>query len=92
MAKPAEKYASTIDEAVARLLSRADNARGLSADVVTPRVAAALNKYLFVEGSSPQRADIRDFIDQIRADDLCLIIACEQNDEGAWADLVSNFD
>ena len=92
MAKAAEKYASTIDEAVAHLISRAENSRGLTADVVQPRVAAAIDKYLFVEGSSPGHADIREFVDEIRADDLCLIIACEQNDEKAWEDLVANFD
>ena len=92
MAKTAEKYASTIDEAVAHLISRATNSRGLAADVVSPRVAAALQKYLFVEGSSVDHNDIRQFVEEIRADDLCLIIACEQNDERAWEDLVANFD
>jgi RNA polymerase sigma-70 factor (ECF subfamily) len=92
MAKAAEKYASTIDEAVAHLISRAANARGLGAEVVRPRVAAALDKYLLVDGSSADHADIRQFVEEIRADDLCLIIACEQNDEKAWEDLVVNFD
>ena len=92
MAKAAEKYASTIDEAVAHLISRAENARGLATGVVQLRVAAAIDKYLFVEGSSPKHADIRQFVEEIRADDLCLIIACEQNDEKAWEDLVATFD
>jgi RNA polymerase sigma-70 factor (ECF subfamily) len=92
MAKAAEKYASTIDEAVAHLISRAQNVRGLGSDIVRPRVAAALDKYLFVEGSSPERSDIKQFVEEIRADDLCLIIACEQNIEAAWEDLVANFD
>ena len=92
MAKAAEKYASTIDEAVAHLISRAENARGLATGVVQLRDAAAIDTYLFVEGSSPEHADIRQFVEEIRADDLCLIIACEQNDEKAWEDLVANFD
>jgi RNA polymerase sigma-70 factor (ECF subfamily) len=92
MAKPAEKYGSTIDEAVAHLISRATNSRGLTADVVRLRVSAALDKYLFIEAASPDHADIRQFVEEIRADDLCLIIACEQNDENAWEDLVANFD
>lgn len=92
MAKPAEKYASTIDEAVAHLISRAENSRGLAASIVRPRIAAALEKYLFVEGSAADHTDIRGFVDEIRADDLCLIIACEQNDEKAWEDLVANFN
>src|SRR5262249_22879547 len=36
-------------------------------------------------------ADISAFIDVLQADDLCLIIACEQNDESAWSDLVERF-
>ncbi|HEY2848157.1 MAG TPA: sigma-70 family RNA polymerase sigma factor [Pyrinomonadaceae bacterium] len=92
MTKATEKFASTIDEAVAHLLSRAENSRGLETSIVRPRIAAALDKYLLVEGFSADHADIRRFVEEIRADDLCLIIACEQNDEKAWADLVANFD
>jgi RNA polymerase sigma-70 factor (ECF subfamily) len=92
MAKAAEKYASTIDEAVAHLVSRASNARGLGVDTIRQRVAAAIDKYLFVEGSAPEHSDIKRFVEEIRADDLFLIIACEQNDEKAWEDLVTGFD
>ena len=92
MAKPAEKYKGTVDEAVAHLISRAENARGMTAADVTPRVTAALEKYLFVGDASPERSEIKQFIDEIRADDLCLILACERGDEKAWEDLVANFD
>ena len=40
----------------------------------------------------PQIPRSRSLFDEIRADDLCLIIACERGDEGAWEDLVANFD
>jgi RNA polymerase sigma-70 factor (ECF subfamily) len=92
MAKAGEKYASTIDEAVAHLISRAENSRGLDAHVVRPRIDGALSKYLLVDGHAADHPEIRQFIEEIRADDLCLIIACEQGDERAWEDLVSNFD
>src|SRR3982751_5848159 len=39
-----------------------------------------------------RKAAVRHFIAEIRADDLCLIIACEAGDAGAWEDLVANFD
>src|SRR3982751_6747669 len=39
-----------------------------------------------------RKAAVRHFIAEIRADDLCLIIACEHGDEQAWEDLVANFD
>ncbi|HEV7700380.1 MAG TPA: sigma-70 family RNA polymerase sigma factor [Pyrinomonadaceae bacterium] len=92
MPKAGEKYASTIDEAVAHLISRAENSRGLDANVVRPRIDGALSKYLRVDGHSADHPDIKQFIEEIRADDLCLIIACEQGDECAWEDLVANFD
>ncbi|MBK8466059.1 MAG: sigma-70 family RNA polymerase sigma factor [Chloracidobacterium sp.] len=87
-----EKFNSTIDEAVVHLISRADNARSLEAKDLRPRVAAVVEKYLLAGGSSPEHADIVTFVQEIRADDLCLIVACERGDERAWEDLVANFD
>jgi RNA polymerase sigma-70 factor len=92
MALAAEKYISTIDEAVAHLVSRALNPRSLTAAEIRPRIDPALEKYLFAEGQAVERSEIKEFIDGIRADDLCLIIACERGDETAWGDLVANFD
>jgi len=92
MSQGLDKFAPTIDRSIAQMLSRAANSRRLSAAIVGTRINAALEKYLFVEGASPDHSDIRQFIDEIRADDLCLIIACEQNDEKAWEDLVAGYD
>lgn len=85
----AEKYASVIDEAVAHLLSRCAAERGLLADDIRPRIVASLKKYL---GDTPEKAEIKSFVGEIRADDLCLIIACEKGDEKAWEDLVAMHD
>lgn len=87
-----EKHSATIDEAVARLLSRAEDARGLSASDVAPRVCSALEKYLFRNAASIERGEILAFVAEIRSDDICLILACEKGDEKAWEDLVTNFD
>jgi len=92
MMSSAEKFRSVIEEACARLISRATNARGLVSADVSPRAAAALEKYLFRGDESPDKNDVRVFIDQMRADDLCLIIACEKGDEKAWEYLVAGFD
>lgn len=92
MSAIAEKYSSSIDEAIEHLVSRASDARGISSDDIRPRVHSALAKYLFSATANPQHADIKEFIDDIRADDLCLILACEKGDEKAWEDLVANFD
>jgi RNA polymerase sigma-70 factor (ECF subfamily) len=81
-----------VEESIARLIARAENSRGLTMPDLRERVAAALEKYLFKADENATGADVKSFIDEIRADDLCLIIACERGDETAWADLVKNFD
>ena len=92
MSSPSEKFADVIREAVESLVSRAENARGLTGEMLLPRIHGSLDKYLFRDSPNAGRTDVRQFIDEIRADDLCLIIACENGDEGAWEDLVTHFD
>jgi len=92
MTQAAEKHSSAIDDGVSRLLSRAVNARGLGVVDLRPRVAAALGKYLLKDNENAERRDVSAFVDELRADDLCLILACERGDERAWEDLVTNFD
>ncbi len=92
MNSTAQKHQKTIDEAIARLLSRAENSRGLAIADLRMRVSAALNKYLFKADENASGADVKSFVDEIRADDFCLIIACENGIESAWEDLVRNFD
>ena len=81
-----------LEESVARLITRAENSRGLKMADLQTRIASALEKYLFRADENASSTDVKSFIDEIRADDLCLIIACERGDETAWADLVKNFD
>ena len=88
----ADKHRRAIDEAAARLVSRAANRRGLGVDDIGPRVAPAIEKYLLRDGQDASAAEIGNFVDEIHADDLCLIVACERNDEKAWEELVANFD
>jgi RNA polymerase sigma-70 factor (ECF subfamily) len=88
----AEKHKSTIDESIAHLISRAADSRGLNSPDVWPRVGAAVEKYVLGADENASHSDIKAFIDEIRADDLCLILACEKGVESAWNDLVANFD
>ena len=92
MSSAAEKHAGGIDEAVNRLVSRAANSRGISPDDLKPRVNSALEKYLFKDEPTAEHHQVISFVDEIHADDLCLIVACEKNDDKAWEDLVANFD
>lgn len=92
MSPIAEKHKNTVGEAIEHLISRADNARGLTGADIAGRVEATLNKYLLSDATDLAPTDIEEFVHDIRADDLCLIVACERGDEKAWEDLVANFD
>ncbi len=81
-----------VEESVAQLLSRAENSRVLEIGDLSARVGLALEKYLFKFNENVGQAEIKEFICGIRADDLCLIVACERGDETAWSDLVKSFD
>ena len=88
----AEKHKNTVDEAIEHLISRAENPRGLTGSDIAARVSATLEKYLLRDAPNAAHVEIEDFVQEIRADDLCLIVACERGDERAWEDLVANFD
>ena len=87
-----EKYKLTIDDSIARLVSRAENSRGLNASDVRERVTKSIEKYVLRDNENAGNVEIKEFVQGIRADDLCLIIACENADEAAWSDLVKSFD
>jgi RNA polymerase sigma-70 factor (ECF subfamily) len=80
-----------VNEATARLLARADDARSLDVEALATRVGAALDKYLLSADANASPQAINEFIDALHADDLCLIVACERGDQRAWSDLVAQF-
>jgi len=80
-----------LEKGADRLLSRAGDNRSLSRDCLTTRIGAAVEKYLLRDAPNTQEAEICAFIDELQADDLCLIVACERGDEKAWTDLVERF-
>ncbi len=88
----AEKHKNTVEEAIEHLISRAENSRGLTGAEIAERVGATLEKYLLRDSPNTANTEIEEFVREIRADDLCLIVACENGDETAWEDLVANFD
>jgi len=92
MSSASQKHATTIDKAVMRLVSRAVDSRGLGLEEVGPRVTVSVEKYLLKDGRNASASEIGAFIDEIHADDLCLIVACEHGDEKAWENLVASFD
>lgn len=80
-----------VNEGADRLLARASDSRSLRRESLAPRILAAVEKYLLRDDPDTPREDVIAFIDGLQADDLCLIIACEQGDENAWTDLVERF-
>jgi RNA polymerase sigma-70 factor (ECF subfamily) len=86
------KHQKSVDEAISFLMSRAADPRGLASADLLPRIEKCLGKYLFNDNPDAGHNEIKQFVDEIRADDLCLIIACEKGDEKAWEYLVANFD
>ena len=85
------KIQTLLNDGAARLLARANDNRSLSKDLLLPRIEAAVEKYLLKDDPNTPRAEITEFIDNLQADDLCLIIACERGDEHAWNELVERF-
>ena len=88
-AKP--EIQSLLNEGAGRLLARASDNRSLSREFLVPRITAAVQKYLLKDDPNTPPGVISKFIDEMQADDLCLIIACERGDENAWNDLVERF-
>lgn len=74
-----------------RLLERAEETYALTREPLEKRIAGAVNKYLLKDDEHASLSEITDFIDKLQADDLCLIVACEQGDQKAWSDLVERF-
>ena len=86
-----QKVEQLVKQGAGRLIARAADSRSLGVDALAPRVAAAVEKYVLRDNPNTAAAEINKFIDDMQADDLCLIIACERGDEHAWNDLVERF-
>lgn len=80
-----------LNEGAGRLLARASESRSLSRESLVPRISSAVEKYLLRDDPNTPHDAITRFIDDMQADELCLIIACERGDESAWTDLVERF-
>src|SRR5687767_11246841 len=80
-----------LNEGAERLLARAEDRRSLGSDCLVTRIRGAVEKYLLRDDPNAPETEIAKFIDELQADDLCLIIACERGDEKAWTELVERF-
>ena len=80
-----------VTDGASRLLSRATDNHSLRPDSLVPRIRHAVDKYVLKDDGGASAREIKDFIDGLQADDLCLILACERGDESAWSALVERF-
>lgn len=91
MSKRTEQIEDLLAEGASRLLARATDTHSLTDESLRPRIRAAVEKYLLRDDPETPVGAIEDFIDKLQADDLCLIVACEQGNQTAWSDLVERF-
>ena len=91
MESSSRQIQKVLNDGAQRLLARASDNRSLARESLAPRISAAVDKYLLRDDPKISDAEIAKFIDELQADDLCLIIACERGDENAWNDLVERF-
>lgn len=82
---------SLLNDGAGRLLARAGDNRSLTRESLVTRIGAAVEKYLLRDDPDVSAPEIGKFIDELQADDLCLIVACEHGDEKAWNELVERF-
>ena len=91
MSKRSEQVEKLIATGAERLLARASETHALTDAAIAQRIASAVDKYVLRDDANASDASVTEFIDGLQADDLCLIVACEQGDEAAWSDLVARF-
>lgn len=80
-----------VEEGARELLGRAGESYSLTVEQMIPRVRASLEKYLLKDHPEAAARSVVEFIDQLQADDLCLVIACEIGAASAWHDLVERY-
>jgi RNA polymerase sigma-70 factor, ECF subfamily len=86
-----EQIEKLFAEGASRLLGRATDNHALSRETLIPRIRTAVDKYILRDDAQAPLQVIEDFIDKLQADDLCLIVACEEGNQKAWTDLVERF-
>jgi RNA polymerase sigma-70 factor len=74
-----------------RVLARVSDPRSVTVDVLLPKIKLVVDKYLLKDDRDASLEAINSFIDTLQADDLCLIVACEQGNQSAWSELINRF-
>ena len=80
-----------VAEGARRLAERAVGRRAQDASAVAARVRASVEKYLLRHKPDASAREVVDFIDALHADELLLVVACEQGDETAWTEIIEQY-
>jgi RNA polymerase sigma-70 factor (ECF subfamily) len=80
-----------VAEGARRLQARAAGRRAPDAGAVAARVRASVEKYLLRHRPDSSAREVTNFIDALHADELLLVVACEQGDEAAWTEMVEQY-
>lgn len=75
----------------ARIVARAADARTRDVAALVKRVCVVVEKYVLRAQPDASARTVNEFLDALRADDLCLVVACERGDEAAWHDLIEQY-
>jgi RNA polymerase sigma-70 factor, ECF subfamily len=79
------RFAGDVDTSFEQVRAR----YGVGREEYAIAVGAIVVKYAVAKASEPRSdAEIRKFVLDLRADELCLAVACARGDEGAWSDFV----
>lgn len=91
MSAKASELEQLVSAGAARLLARASDAHRLDAAMLCSRVRSVVEKYLLRDEPTATAQAVNEFLDALRADDLCLVVACERGDESAWQALIEQY-
>ena len=80
-----------VAEGAQRLVVRAGRRAASEAKRVEARVRASVDKYLLRHRPDASAREVNDFIDALHADELLLVVACEQGEEAAWTEMVEQY-
>lgn len=91
MSAKATEIEQLLSAGTARLIARATDAHRLDPTLLVERVRAIVAKYLLRDEPAASAQTVDAFLDALRADDLCLVVACERGDEAAWQALIEQY-
>jgi RNA polymerase sigma-70 factor, ECF subfamily len=91
MSAKANELEQLISAGAARLLARATDAHRLDPSMLVVRIRLVVEKYLLRGEPDANAQVVNEFLDALRADDLCLVCACERGDETAWHVLMEQY-